>query len=399
MRVLYFDCFSGASGDMIVGALIDAGVSFSDLREAILSLKVPGFDVTTEPVVKRGLQATQFHVTIAEDAPTPHRHLHHVIEIINGADLPQAVKEGAIGTFRRVAEAEAAVHGTTIEKVHFHEVGAIDSIVDIVGAHWALDALGVDRVEASPLPLGSGTIKCAHGVIPVLAPATALLVRGVPTYGGDIEGEVLTPTGAALITHMAQAFGPVPAMTVEAIGLGSGTRDVADRANVLRVFLGEVSDAAAPIETVCVIETNVDDMSGELLPPLLQDLLRAGARDAFLTPIVGKKGRPGTIITALCDEAKSAEVARVFFSASTTLGIRMRSEQRICLDRTWKVAQTPYGPVKVKIGSYDGTTTVTAPEFEDCRRVAEEAGVAVRRVYEAALAAAVKGELGESSHA
>ncbi|MBM3290556.1 MAG: nickel pincer cofactor biosynthesis protein LarC, partial [Candidatus Hydrogenedentes bacterium] len=286
-----------------------------------------------------------------------------------------------------IAEAEAKVHGTTIEKVHFHEVGAIDSIIDVVGAHFCLRELGTARIGSSPLHVGAGTVTCAHGVMPVPAPATALLLEGVPCYGGEVQAELVTPTGAALLAQLASSFGPMPAMTIARTGYGSGTRDLPDRANVLRVIEGE-SAATQATETVTVIETNVDDMVPELLPVLIDEALKAGARDAFVTPVTGKKGRPGHLITVLCDPARVDELAAVVFRNSTTLGVRMRQEQRICLEREWKNVETPWGAVRVKTGRFGTEQTVASPEFEDCKNLAESAGVPVLHVYRAALAAA-----------
>jgi hypothetical protein len=249
MRVLYFDCFSGISGDMTVGALLDAGVDFETLKGALDSLGVPGYTVSAEKINKKGVVATQFHVHVDEGTDHPHRHLRHVVEIINQGDLPEEVKEAAIETFEHLAEAEASVHGTTIEKVHFHEVGAIDSIVDIVGAQMGLHLLGVEAVYCSPIHVGAGTVKCAHGVMPVPAPATARLLLGMPTYGGDVQGELVTPTGAALLKQCAKGFGGAPRMTTDALGYGSGTKDLGDRANVLRVQLGEMEAPAEKKKT------------------------------------------------------------------------------------------------------------------------------------------------------
>ncbi len=391
MKTLYFDCFSGAAGDMMVGALIDAGADFGKIRDALMSLGVEGFDVAIEKVKKKGVMATKFHVNIAAQGH-PHRHLKHIVAIIEKGNLPESVRAASLETFRRIAEAEAEVHGSTIEKVHFHEVGAVDSIVDIVGAHLALEQLRPERIESSALHVGSGTVLCAHGVMPVPAPATALLLKGIPTYGGTVEGELVTPTGAALIAQLAQKFGPQPAMTVNAVGAGSGTRDLPDRPNVLRVMIGETAGASGATETITVIEANIDDMNPELFPPLVKGLIEAGAKDAFLTPILGKKGRPAYLVTAMADEAAVAKVADALFRGSTSLGLRMRREERICLQREWKDVSTQWGAVRVKIGLRGGIAANAAPEFDDCARVAEAAKVAVREVYDAARAAAVKGE-------
>lgn len=404
---------------MIVGALIDAGAPFEKIREALDSLGVGELRVTAEKVVKRGVSATKFTVHAGHDHA--HRHLADVIEIINRGAIPDDVKAAAVQTFRRIAECEAKVHGLTPAKVHFHEVGAVDSIADIVSAHYGLHLLGVERVLSSPLNVGSGTVEVAHGVMPVPAPATAMLLEGAPSYGSEIPFELVTPTGAALIVQRASGFGPMPPMRIESVGHGSGTRDLEDRANVLRATLGEeveVEDAhcrTRPVaqerslhqngregslhqaeetgEVVTVIEANVDDMNPELLPPVISDLLESGARDAFLTPILGKKGRPGYLVTALCDEDTVRDLSRILFEGTTTFGLRMRRERRICLEREWKQANTPWGPVRVKVGRFEGKATSGSPEFEDCRRVAEEASVPVIRVYEAARAAAVRGEL------
>jgi uncharacterized protein (TIGR00299 family) protein len=394
MRTLYLDCFSGISGDMTVGALIDAGASFDAIQAGLRSLGVPGFTVTAEKTKKKGIEATQFLVLVEENADKPHRHLRHIVEIINRGELPEPVKAAAIETFQLLGEAEAAVHGTTVEKVHFHEVGAIDSIVDIVAAQYGFHLLGIEQVFCSPLHVGAGTVKCDHGVMPVPAPATARLLQGKPIYGGEVQGELVTPTGAASVAQRVKAFGNTPILTVDAIGYGSGTRDLPDRANVLRVLLGEAAAAPMATESITVVEAAIDDMNPELLPTLTAALLDAGARDAFLTPILGKKGRPAYCVTALCDDARTQEIARALFAHSTTLGLRMRQERRIVLDRAWRKVLTPWGEVRVKVGMFDGAASTTAPEFEDCRALAERAGVPVRRVYEAALAAAFKGEEG-----
>ncbi len=395
MKTLYFDCFSGVAGDMIVGALLDLGVDFERLQVALQSLAVSGYTVGADKVKKKGIVATQFKVELDSDAHQPHRHLRHVLEIIDNGDLPDQVKSASAETFHRIAESEAAVHGTTIEEVHFHEVGAVDSIVDVVGAHFCLHELGFAHICASPLHVGAGTVQCAHGVMPVPAPATALLLKGIPCYGGEVPYELVTPTGAALMGQIVASFGPMPVMRVQTMGYGSGVRNLDDRANVLRVLMGESAATMATTESITVMETNVDDMNPELLPELVNDLMCAGARDAFLTPVVAKKGRPAHLITVLCDDAKTQELAGVLFRNSTTLGVRMRHEQRICLTREWKTAATPWGNVRVKIGRFDGERTVAAPEFEDCRKLAAEKGVPASAVYNAALARALNDDLSD----
>jgi uncharacterized protein (TIGR00299 family) protein len=386
MKTLYFDCYSGASGDMIVGALLDAGAGFDQLRTTLLSLGVEGFDVAAEKVKKKGVMATKFHVNLDESHAHPHRHLRHVVEIIEKGDLPEPVRAASIETFRRIAVAEAEIHGTTVERVHFHEVGAVDSIVDIVGAHLALHDLGIERIVASPLHVGAGTVQCAHGLMPVPAPATALLLKGAPSYGGGVDGELVTPTGAALITQLASTFGAMPAMRIDVSGFGAGTKDLVDRPNVLRVLIGEAAGAGTE-ETIAVLEANIDDMHGELFPPLVEALMAAGARDVFLTPILGKKGRPAQLISVLCDPDKIQDMAAILFRESTTLGVRYREEHRVVLDREWKEVTTPYGAVRIKIAGHSGQTLTRAPEFEDCRKIADAQRVPVRLVYDAAVAA------------
>lgn len=394
MKTLYFDCVCGAAGDMIAGALIDAGADFDALRDALESLAIGGFSVSVDRVKKKGLEAAQFKVDVDPAAPQPHRHLRHVLEIIEGGKLPPSVLEASAETFHRLAVCEAAVHGTTVERVHFHEVGAIDSIVDVVAAHFCLHLLGIERVESSRLPVGFGTVKAAHGVMPVPAPATAKLLEGVPIWGGDLEGEWVTPTGAALIAQLAQAYGPLPPMRIEQIGYGSGQRDAPDRANVLRVLVGRRDEVEPGTETIAVLETNIDDMNPELLPVLIEEALKAGALDAFLTPVVGKKGRAAHLLTLLSPENRVETLVQTVLRNSTTRGLRIRRESRVRLPRDWWPVTTPWGEVRVKYGLLGGTASAPAPEFEECRAVAEKAGVTVLDVYQAALAAAIqkKGE-------
>ncbi|MCF6284172.1 MAG: DUF111 family protein, partial [Candidatus Hydrogenedentes bacterium] len=272
----------------------------------------------------------------------------------------------------------------------FHEVGAVDSIVDIVAAQLGFHLLGIEHFVSSPLHVGAGTVKCAHGIMPVPAPATARLLQGKPTHGGEVQGELVTPTGAALIDQRVTLFGPAPLMRTEAIGYGSGTRDLADRANVLRIMIGECDTVDSAQETIQVLEANLDDMSGELLAPLVASLMDGGALDAFLTPVIGKKGRPGHLVTVLAKNESAQALCERLFTHSTTLGVRMRTERRSTLTREWKRVTTPWGSVRIKIGSRGEQTYTTSPEYEDCQCIAASANVPVRRVYEAALSAAVQ---------
>lgn len=392
MKTAYFDCFSGISGDMTVGALIDAGASFDAIRDSLDALGVHGFTLALDKVVKKGISASKFKVMVDDHHHHPHRHLKHVNEIIDAASLPEPVKENAKAIFKIIGEAEAEIHGTTIERVHFHEVGAIDSIVDIVGACHALHQLGVEQVFASNVHVGAGTVNAAHGIMPVPAPATAKILTGIPTYGGEVQGELATPTGAAILKHFGKGFGHAPAMAVESIGYGAGDKDLADRANVLRVQVGVAADGACADETIAVVEANIDDMAGELFPALIEALFAAGAKDAFFTSGHGKKGRPVQVVTALCEAGQEGRMARVFFDHSSTLGVRARQERRFVAPREWRPVMTPWGAVRIKRVATEGARGHCAPEFEDCRSIASVAQIPVKQVYEAALAAALREE-------
>jgi uncharacterized protein (TIGR00299 family) protein len=383
VRVGYFDCFSGISGDMTLGALVDAGVDPEAILAAVGSLNLPA-RLVFEPVRRCGFRAT--HAKVEAEPEHAHRHLHHIEAIIDRSTLTPRQNELAKRIFARLGEAEARVHGIELKKVHFHEVGAVDSIVDIVGAAVGLDLLGVDRFEASPVPPGRGTVKGAHGTMSLPAPATAELLKGVPLAASPVEMELTTPTGAAIVTTMAESFGPLPAMTVEAIGLGAGTRDLPGQANTLRLFVGHVA-LPADSDRVWVLETNLDDLPGEVVGYTLTQLLAAGALDAFLTPIQMKKNRPGVMVSVLCDEAKTAAMEEILFRETSTLGVRRYPVSRHKLRRKATEVTTPFGPVKGKLGWLEGRPATFSPEFDDCARVAVAAGVALREVYDAAHAA------------
>lgn len=392
MKDLYLDCFCGISGDMTVGALLDAGADEAYLRSVAASLNIAGVSLKVEKVTKKGIRATSFQVLTDTHAHQPHRHLSHIIDMIQGAVLDEKAKTAAVSTFELIGKAEAEVHGVPVEKVHFHEVGAVDSIMDIVLANAALANLGIGRIICSPLVAGSGTVACDHGVMPVPAPATALLLRGVPWNAGEVPCELVTPTGAALAKQWTEAFMPMPDMRTDAVGYGAGTRDLPDRANVLRVFVGEFLERLPALESIAVLETTIDDMNPELSALLLPILLQAGARDVFVAPVMAKKGRMAQHVTVLADPGKAASLARLVFQNSTTLGVRIREERRWALYRETCCVETPWGKVPVKTGLLQGETVVSSPEFEVCRALAEANALPVRTVYEAALAAALKGE-------
>ena len=389
MKLAHFDCFNGAAGDMIVAALLDAGADAGRLRERLDGLRVGGYSLAIEKVNKQGLAATRFQVALDESAARPHRHLKHIVEIVEHAELPRGVKDKATWIFTRLAEAEAAVHGTTVDKVHFHEVGAVDAIVDIVGAVVALDLLGIERVVCSPLPPGSGTVVCEHGVLPVPAPATAYLLRNVPLASSDEPGELVTPTGAAILTTLAAEFGPMPGMRMRAAGYGAGSREGRTRPNVLRVLIGDADDAG-DTDSITVLETNLDDVTPQVVGHCVEKLLAAGALDVYTVPIQMKKQRPGVLLTVLCAAAKAAALERILFAETTTLGIRRHQAMRTKMLRQIDTVETPFGPIRMKIASR-GDLVTAAPEYEDCKAAAERHGAALRTVMAAAQSAWLTG--------
>lgn len=419
MKVLYFDCFSGAAGDMVLGALIDAGVPLAEVRRALGSLALTPETVWTERVVRAGVSATKFCVK-GDDAPRDHAHdhkgghshdapahprtaepshhetLHHhthghrslreIETLIDGSALSKAGKTRAKELFGRLAEAEAAIHDMPIEQVHLHEVGALDSIVDIVGSVFALESLGIDRFIASPLNVGSGMLRSAHGLYPVPAPATTRLLTGAPIYSGPQQAELVTPTGALLVTGYATSYGTVPAMRLERTGYGAGTRDFHDTPNVLRVMIGE-ADSTAPSHSVVVIEAEIDDMSPQIFGMLMDRLLADGALDVFYTPIQMKKNRPGTLLTAVAPPPARERLTSTIFRETTTIGVRYREMTRECLDRESVTVTTPFGAVRFKLAKRNGEVLNASPEFDDCLRLATESGRPLKEVQAAAMKA------------
>jgi uncharacterized protein (TIGR00299 family) protein len=382
-RLVYFDAASGASGDMILGAVVDLGLPLDLLREELGKMPLRGYRLESSRVTRSGLAATKVDVHVDEPGST-HRHLKDILGLLEASGLEADVKDQAAALFRRLAEAEAAVHGTSPDKVHFHEVGAVDSIVDIVGGVIALRWLQADRFASSPLNVGSGTVQMAHGTFPVPPPATARLVAGVPVFGAG-GGELLTPTGALLVTAHATEYGPLPSMTIEATGCGAGSRETPGRPNVLRLVKGEdVRDADG--DRVLVLETEVDDAAPQILGPLVERLLDVGALDAFLTPVQMKKGRPGILVTVLAPPGRKEAIEELLFRETTTLGVRRQEWDRTVLERETVTVETAYGPIRVKIGRRGGTVYNAWPEFEDCQRVAAENDVAVKQVLAEALA-------------
>lgn len=381
MKIAYFDCFSGVSGDMTLGALVDAGCSLAEIEAHLRRLPVPGWKISSEKVVRRGFRATQVKVETSD--PQRHRSLSLILQLIEQAGLPAAIAEKASRIFQRLGEAEALVHGMPIEKVHFHEVGAVDAIVDIVGAAAGFEQLGIEACFCSPLNVGGGRVQTQHGNLPVPAPATAELLRGAPTYSNGIQRELVTPTGAAIVTAMASRFGSQPEMTVAAIGLGAGSAELAEQPNVLRLFVGEAATraASAPLEEdVIVLEANLDDMSPQVYGYFADRALEAGALDVFSIPVQMKKNRPGQLVTVLCHPADREKLSGLLFRETTTLGIRQSTVQRRTLQRESITVETSVGPIRMKIARLNGHILNVAPEYEDCRKAAADRGVPLKQV-------------------
>lgn len=388
-RVLYLDCFAGAAGDMIIGALLDAGLPLDDLRRALGSLALPGVSIDAERVSRGGVAATKFRVRephAPEGHDHPHRHLSHIVRLIDGSVLSPAGKAKAEELFTTIARAEAQIHQTTLDRVHLHEVGALDSIIDIVGAVFGFEWLGVDRIVASPLNVGGGTVVCEHGTFPVPAPATAAILEGVPVYSSGPQMELVTPTGAALVTGYASAYGPLPAMRVDRIGYGAGDRDPHGFPNVIRMVIGEES-AVTGVEPVVLLECEIDDMNPQLYGPLMDRLQAAGALDVFYAAIQMKKGRPGTLVTVLARPEGREALTQILFRETTTLGVRYQEMQRERLDREMVTVDTPLGAIRFKVATRNGRVVNASPEFDDCVRIAAERGLPVKEVQAVALKA------------
>ena len=386
MKLLYLDCLAGISGDMLLGALIDLGVAEDALRRELAKLTLPGYSIATQRVVKQNIAATKF------DCREEHHHHHHrgfteIAGMITGSALAGPVKSRALSVFRRLGEVEAKIHNVPLAQIHFHEIGAVDSIVDIVGVCIALELLGVTEVAASPLPCGSGFIETAHGKFPVPAPATLELLRGVPVVPSTMVAELVTPTGAALLAEFCNQYGAMPALVVEKIGYGAGTRDLPGQPNVLRAVLGQTTELPAT-DAIAVVETNIDDMNPEFFGEVMEHLLATGALDVFWTPVQMKKNRPGTLLTVLCEIDDIDRVAELILTHTTSFGVRIHEVRRRTLAREIVAVRTRHGEIAVKIGRLNGKLLQRSPEFESCRRVAVEVGLPVKDVYNEAARAA-----------
>ena len=376
---------------MTLGALLACGADERQFREGLAALRVPGYDLTIQRVTREGVTATDVGVKLLENEQGHGRHLSDIAQILTSSGLSERVRAQALAVFTRLADAEAKIHGTSREEIHFHEVGAVDAIVDIVGSCLLLEMLGVDRVAVSGIPCGSGTIWCQHGWMPVPAPATIELLQGFPIYSVDIKGELVTPTGAALVTTLADpaTAGRLPAMRVLASGYGAGKKQFKpDTPNLLRVILGETSEEADNTpQIISVLETNLDDQNPEGFDLLMERAFASGALDVFFTPIQMKKNRPATLLTVLCPTDKADALAELLFRETGTFGARVREQRRHTLTRSWRTVPTAFGPIRVKVGHWRGEEVTSAPEYEDCKAAAQTHGVPLRQVYTAALEA------------
>jgi uncharacterized protein (TIGR00299 family) protein len=392
LKTLYFDCFAGISGDMTLGALVDAGADARELTERLALLGVDGYEISFEKVDRSGISATRALVRLTREEKK-HRHLSHIEKIIGDSRLDDSVKGRALKIFRRLGEAEARVHGVPVERIHFHEVGAVDAIVDVVGACIGFELLQVERFVASALHVGSGTVEMAHGRFPVPPPAVAELLRGAPVYSTDIVGELVTPTGAAIVAAVCEEFGALPRMSIEATGYGAGGREYKNFPNVLRVLVGE-SDKAEETpsgvsrqgeEELLMVETNVDDVSPQVLGHLMERALELGALDCFFTHVQMKKNRPGVLVSILCRPSDSEAMHGLLFAETPTLGVRSSAVRRRALERESVTVETEFGTIAVKVAQSAGRAVGATPEYEDCRAAARAHNVPLRVVQEAAM--------------
>jgi pyridinium-3,5-bisthiocarboxylic acid mononucleotide nickel chelatase len=385
MKLAYFDCFSGISGDMILGALVDAGCVVEELRAGLRGLQVPGWELTARKVWKNGMSAT--YVRVLTEDQSKHRSLSVILEILQKSQLVPRVRDRAAAIFQKLGEAEARVHDVPLEKIHFHEVGAVDAVVDIVGACIGFHAMGIEKFACSALNVGGGTAKMAHGVLPVPAPATANLLQGKPTYSNGVQKELVTPTGAAIVATLCDSFGPQPPMSVSAIGYGAGTADLEGQPNVVRIMVGEAAEktVAGFDEEIAVIEANFDDMNPQIYGYFLEKALGAGALDVYTTPVQMKKNRPGTLLTVLCKPQDTNTLMSLIFAETTTLGARSYRAQRRVLPREWVNVMTDFGVVRIKVSRMNGRILHVAPEYDDCRKLAVEKNEPLQRVIAAAM--------------
>jgi len=381
MQTAYFDCFSGASGDMILGALIDAGLNPRRLREALKRLGIPTVRLNVRKVLKRGISGTRVIVE-GGDGKKSHRNLTEVLRIVRRSRVETEVKEKSEEIFKRIASAEAKIHRIPTEEVHFHELGGLDSIVDIVGSVWGIRALGIEKIYVSRVNVGGGFVKCEHGILPVPAPAALSLMEGKPIYSSGVERELLTPTGAAILSTLGSEFGSMPRIKVERVGYGAGQDDL-PHPNLIRLLVG-TSESVSGKETVAVIETNIDDMNPQFYDYVMEELLAIEVLDVFVTPILMKKNRPGHLLTVICPSEKLPAVAKFLFQETTTLGLRWHEEEREKTDREIQPLRTKYGRIRFKLARWEGSVVNFSPEYDDCKKLALEKRVPLKDVFEEA---------------
>ena len=381
MRIAYFDCFSGASGDMILGSLIDAGLSARLLKEELKKLRIPTIHLKVKKVLKSGLSATQVIVE-GKSKKKSHRNLKEILRIVERSGVEAKVKERSKEIFKRIASVEANIHQTQMGEVHFHELGGLDSIVDIVGSVWGIQKLGIEKILVSKVNVGGGFVKCEHGILPVPAPATLFLMEGKPIYSSGVERELLTPTGAAILTTLGSEFGSMPPMKVERIGYGAG-RDNLPHPNLLRLIIG-TSESSLPRERVTVVETNIDDMNPQFYDYVIEKLLAIEVLEVFITPILMKKNRPGHLLTIICPSEKLPFVTKFLLIETTTLGLRWHEEEREKSDREILSEETKYGKIRFKLARWEGKIVNLSPEYEDCKRLAIENRIPLKEVFEEA---------------
>lgn len=394
MKIIYFDCFAGVSGDMILGALIDTGVSLEKLKSELAQLKLSGYDISAEKTVKRGISGTRVNVGIEEQKAQ--RNLSDIIRLINQSGLADDVKSSSRKIFETLAGAEAKIHDTTPEKIHFHEVGAVDAIIDIVGSVICLKLLAIDHVFVSRIHVGRGFVDCRHGKLPVPAPATIEILKGIPVYSTGIEKELTTPTGAAILKTLSRNFGDTPQMKLTAVGYGAGSHEL-EIPNLLRVLVGETDTDDYDTDTVTLIETNIDDMNPEFFDFVTEKLMEHGALDVYTTPALMKKNRPGTVLSVLSGQDKVDEIISIILSETTTLGVRIQQLQRKKLAREIFSVATKFGDIRVKISRFKDQIKNIAPEYDDCKKIASEKNIPIKDIYYEAKRAA--GEiLADSGH-
>ncbi len=392
MRIAYFDCFSGASGDMILGSLIDAGLSPQRLRGELKKLRIPAIDLKSKKVLEGGLSATRV-VVEGRNEKRPHRNLKEILRIIDRSGVETEVKEKSAEIFMRIASVEGKIHRRPAEEVHFHELGGLDSVVDIVGSVWGIRQLAIEKIDVSRVNVGGGFVKCEHGILPVPAPATLSLMEGKPIYSSGVERELLTPTGAAILSTLGSEFGPMPPIHVERVGYGAG-RDDLPHPNLLRLIIG-TSVSAPGRERVAVIETNIDDMNPQFYDYVMDGLLATKVLEVFITPILMKKNRPGHLLTVICPPEKLASVTNFLLKETTTIGLRWHEEERAKTDREIISRQTKHGKIRFKLARWEGKVVNLSPEYEDCKRLALEKRVPLKEIFEEARKSVATFQAGE----